>query len=211
MISAAPHYLLLCEAKSKSAENSHGGQWTFVLEQVGTSHRIEVAECEPDTKGERLQLLAVVRGLEALEQPSRVTSFTSSRYVGHGVRSHLAAWRENGFRWERFGEMRSIKHRDLWIRVSRAMNFHQVDCRVWQFETAASIGSTFAAASGYEVAPSVSEYSSADPSLTVSTIENLSTIGATRKKSTRGPQLMAERWGDRKIRIRRKGLECAAS
>ena len=136
---AAPHYLLLCEAKSHWVdEKAQGGRWAFVLEEIGSSRRIEVAESETDVTGERLQLLAVVRGLEALEQHSRVTLFTSSRFVGHGIRRHLATWRDNGFRWESFGEMRVIKYRDLWRRVDNAMKFHSVDCRVWQFSQAAS-------------------------------------------------------------------------
>ena len=139
---AAPHYLLLCEAKSFFVEEkARGGKWAFVLEEVGSSQRIEVAECEPDVTGERLQLLAVVRGLEALEQHSRVTLFTSSRYVGHGIRQHLATWRDNGFRWERFGEMRVIKYRELWRRIDNAMKFHAVDCRVWQFNESTMVGS----------------------------------------------------------------------
>ena len=129
----APHYLLLCESKSKSSQTGQGGRWSFVLEQLGGSQRIEVAEDEPGVHGERLQLFAVVRGLEALEQPSCVTLVTSSAYVGRGIRVHLPTWRENGFQWERFGIMTPIKNQDLWMRVSRDMAYHQVECRIWNF------------------------------------------------------------------------------
>lgn len=161
MKQTAPHYLLLCEANSNRVDgrDGPGGNWSFVLERIGSSHRIEVAECEPNVTGERLELLAVVRGLEALEQPSRVTLFTSSRFVGHGIRRHLQSWRENGFRWERFGEMIPINHQDFWIRVDRALHFHDVDCRVWQFETAASLGSSLVAAKTPHRAPDANENS----------------------------------------------------
>ena len=142
MISAAPHYLLLAESKSVS-ENSpgkdettemcKGGQWRFVLEQVNGSERIEVEDTEPEIRGERLQLLAVVRGLEALDQPSRVTLITSSHYVDRGIRTNLATWREKNFVWERFGELVPVKNRDLWRRIDRTMQFHEVACRVWHF------------------------------------------------------------------------------
>ena len=75
-----------------------------------------------------------VRGLEALEQPSRVTVVTPSRYVSRGFLFGLEEWRENGWRWERFGEMTAIKNRDLWQRIDRAMQYHQVECRVWRFD-----------------------------------------------------------------------------
>lgn len=140
MISSAPHYLLLCETKQSSEGDQEIGQWSFVLEQLGGSDRIDVVEDEPDVFGERLQLLAVVRGLEALEQPSSVTLVTSSNYVGRGIRHNLAVWKENGFQWERFGEMVAIKNRDLWQRVSRALEFHTVECRVWNFESSRILG-----------------------------------------------------------------------
>ena len=81
MTKTAPHYLLFTEAKKspESAVNSH--RWRFVLEEIGTSTRIEEFDDEPGIKGERLQLLAVVRGLEALGQPSRVTLILSLIHI----------------------------------------------------------------------------------------------------------------------------------
>ena len=74
----APHYLLLSDTQSDHSDQAGG--WSFVLERVDGSGRIEVADQEPDIRGERLQLLAIVRGLEALEQPSKVTLITPSRF-----------------------------------------------------------------------------------------------------------------------------------
>jgi hypothetical protein len=96
--------------------------------------RFEAADEELESEEGRLALLAVVRGLESLEQPSRVTVVTPSRYVSRGFLFGLEEWRENGWRWERFGEMTPIKNRDLWQRIDRAMQFHQVECRVWRFD-----------------------------------------------------------------------------
>jgi ribonuclease HI len=78
--------------------------------------------------------LAVVRGLEALAQPSRVTLVTHSRYVNRGLTYGLAEWRANGWQWEHFGQMVPVKNRDLWQRVDRALLFHQLDCRRWRFD-----------------------------------------------------------------------------
>ena len=130
----APHYLLLTQAQSNPDSVSQGGVWRFVLEQVGSSNRIEVSEEEPGVWGERLQLLAVVRGLEALEQPSRVTLITPSRFVGNGIRRGISEWRKNGWKWERFGRFAPVKHSELWKRVDQALQYHQINCRVWEFE-----------------------------------------------------------------------------
>lgn len=140
----APHYLLLTGSQQNlPAEVSkanqlrqqsidlYGGSWHFVLEPIGEGSRVEADELEPGVTGERLNLLAVVRGIEALEQPSQVTLITPSKYVGRGIRSGIAFWREHNWHWERFGEMAPVKHDDLWKRIDRAMKYHKVDCRIW--------------------------------------------------------------------------------
>lgn len=135
----APHFLLLTQAhdhdpeRGRSNSRSTGGVWGFILENIGTEEKIQVRETEPGVWGERLQLLAVVRGLEALEQPSRVTLITPSRFVGNGIRQNLTLWRDCGWMWERFGEMIPINHQDLWKRIDQARNFHSIDCRVWDY------------------------------------------------------------------------------
>jgi ribonuclease HI len=127
---ARPHYLLFSESCRKSSQ----GQWRFVLQSIDGTQQFEAADAEPEARGERLELLAVVRGLEALAQPSRVTLVTPSRYVNRGLAYGLADWRANDWRWEHFGEMVPVKNRDLWQRVDRALVFHQLDCRTWRFD-----------------------------------------------------------------------------
>ncbi len=140
MTVSAPHYLLFSESQTQrpaaNARRPRGdcGQWRFVLETVDGKTRFEAADEEPESEESRLALLAVVRGLEALSQPSRVTVVTTSRYVSRGFLFGLQDWRANGWRWERFGEMTPIKNRDLWQRIDRAMQYHQVECRVWRFD-----------------------------------------------------------------------------
>lgn len=130
----APHYLLFTQAKDSVDATVSGGRWKFVLEEIGTKFRLEEAEFEPGVVGERLQLLVVVRGLEAIEQTARVTLITPSKYVGRGLRMHLSKWKHNHWMWERFGQQTLIKHHDLWQRIEHARGIHQIECRVWQFD-----------------------------------------------------------------------------
>ncbi len=127
---ATPHYLLFSESCRKQAQ----GEWRFVLQSIDGSEQLEAADAEPDARGERLELLAVVRGLEALAQPSRVTLVTPSKYVNRGLMYGLEEWRANDWQWEHFGEMVPVKNRDLWQRVDRALGFHELDCRTWRFD-----------------------------------------------------------------------------
>ena len=137
MVATAPHYLLLTETQSCGEnEASDGGFWRFVLQQIDGSEHLEVSDTEPGVNGERLQLLAAIRGLEAIGQPSRVTLITTSSYVTRGIRRDLVSWRESNWTWERFGELHDIKHRSLWQRLDRALQFHIVQCRAWRIESA---------------------------------------------------------------------------
>lgn len=116
------------------------GEWQFLLESLDGTTSVEASDEEPNAHGERLELLPVVRGLEALDQPSRVTLFTSSVYVNRGFRFGLREWRDRQWRWERFGRMVPVKNRDLWQRVDRAMKYHNVECRQLRFDGPQSAG-----------------------------------------------------------------------
>jgi ribonuclease HI len=129
-----PHYLLFSQAHPGPGAVAAGGRWHFVLQSLAGETELEAADREP-APADRLELLAVVRGLEALEQPSRVTLVTPSNYVCHGLRFGVPEWRENDFQWERFGELKPIKNSDLWKRLDHALQIHQVDCRSWRLET----------------------------------------------------------------------------
>jgi ribonuclease HI len=129
-----PHFLLF----DASREDAEAGHCRFVLRNSDGSQRLEAEANEPGVTGERLALLSIARGLEALDNPSQVLLITPSSYVREGIRRGLSEWRNNGWRWERFGQMVPVKNLDLWQRVDRAMQFHQVDCRMYRIDSAHS-------------------------------------------------------------------------
>jgi ribonuclease HI len=125
-----PHYLLYSHTDTRS----QSGSWKVVLRSSDGKVLFEAGDTEPNTQGERLELLAVVRGLEAIEGPARITLATASRYVRRGLAYGLQEWRTNGWSWEWFGRMVPIKNRDLWQRLDRALQFHDVQCRQWRLD-----------------------------------------------------------------------------
>ena len=132
MRATVPHFLLYSEA----GRGKEPGSWRFILQATESSNQIEVADAEPDTRGERLSLLTVVRALESLDQPSRVTLVTSDPYVRQGIRFGLSEWRSNGWQWEFFGQMVPIKHSDLWQRMDRALRIHKMEFGCWRIDPA---------------------------------------------------------------------------
>ena len=137
-----PHFQLFSESNAEDQP----GRWRFVIQSKDNGHAhgndsadgnpFEAGGTEEDVRGERLELLCVVRGLEAMDQPSHVTLITSSVYVREGIRYGLRQWRANDWQWESFGRMVPVKNRDLWHRVDSALQFHRLDCRVWRLDAA---------------------------------------------------------------------------
>jgi ribonuclease HI len=125
MQATSPHFLLYSDAQTP---DEGGPSWSFVLQSLGGNDHLVATDVEPDTKVNRLELLAVVRGLEALDQPSRVTLLTRSRYVSRGISRGLSQWRDREWRWERFGKLVPIRDHDLWRRLDRALAIHHVEC-----------------------------------------------------------------------------------
>jgi ribonuclease HI len=119
-----PYYVLT----AKTSRTDRIGSWQFVLRPADGAEPIEVADVEPDIWGERLELLTVVRALESLDQPSRVTLIGCTHYVEQGIQYGLAEWRENGWRWEWFGQMVPVRDADLWQRMDRILKIHRVEC-----------------------------------------------------------------------------------
>jgi ribonuclease HI len=143
-----PHYLLFSEASAQAGEL----RWKFILRSVGSGDCFSTTDSEPANSRSRLELLAVVRGLEALDQPSQVTLVTRSRYVTRGIGRELNHWREKEWHWERFGRQVPIRDRDLWQRVARALEFHQVECVRWRFHAEPDLASFAAAIPAAEAA-----------------------------------------------------------
>jgi ribonuclease HI len=129
----APHFLLKTESRRR---NNRACDWHFVLQTADGRQQVEVEDSEPNVPAERLELLAVVRGLEAIDSPAKVTLQTSSNYVRRGIHYGLDDWRENNWQWEWHGKMVPVKNGDLWRRLDRALQVHDVECQLLRIDAA---------------------------------------------------------------------------
>jgi ribonuclease HI len=133
----APHFLLYAEAATRADSSAcDAGRWRFVLQLPSGETSLEAADEEHDATPERLELLAVIRGLEALSQPSRVTLLSGSRSIRRGLEHGLSQWRENGWHWERYGRLAPVKNSDLWQRLDRLLDYHAIECRPTRLDKA---------------------------------------------------------------------------
>ena len=76
------------------------------------------------TTNNRMELMAAIRGLEALKLPCRVTLHSDSEYVVNAMEKGWARrWRDNG--WRRNKKEKAINP-DLWERLLGLCEIHQV-------------------------------------------------------------------------------------
>ena len=84
----------------------------------------ELSGGEAHTTNNRMELMGVITGLEALKYPCRVTIQTDSRYVVDGIEK---GWAES---WKKRGWVKSDKkpalNSDLWGRLLDLLKVHEV-------------------------------------------------------------------------------------
>jgi ribonuclease HI len=101
--------------------NPGRGGWGVVLRWNGTQKELHGGEAQ--TTNNRMELMAAIRALEALNRPSRVQLHTDSTYLLNGITKWIAAWQRNGWRTS---ARKPVKNEDLWRRLVEAMNGHEV-------------------------------------------------------------------------------------
>jgi len=102
------------------AASGNPGKGGYGVVLISGRHRLEKSEGFRLTTNNRMELLAVIVGLESLKIPgSNVVIYTDSKYVADSV--------ENGwvFQWESKA-FRKKKNPDLWIRFLKAYRKHKV-------------------------------------------------------------------------------------
>ncbi len=101
--------------------NPGPGGWGAVL--VWGEHEREMSGGDAETTNNRMELLAAIHALEALKEPCEVTLTSDSKYLIDPYREGwIHGWRARG--WSK------VKNPDLWQRLDRLMQMHQVSF-VW--------------------------------------------------------------------------------
>ncbi|WP_276977100.1 ribonuclease HI [Flavobacterium filum] len=101
--------------------NPGPGGYGVVMELVGSPYKKEFYEGFRYTTNNRMELLAVIVGLEKLKHPKTTVLVTSdSKYVVDAVEKRWV------FQWEKKG-FAGKKNPDLWLRFLKVYRQHQVD------------------------------------------------------------------------------------
>lgn len=92
------------------------GGWAAILQAQGTEKVLTGSD--PQTTNNRMELTAVLRGLQALRRPCAVTLVADSQYVLKGLTDWLAGWRT--------AARRPVENQDLWEALAAVLAPHTV-------------------------------------------------------------------------------------
>ena len=102
--------------------NPGPGGWGAILSYNGVEK--ELSGGEPNTTNNRMELLAVISGLEALKETCRVELYSDSKYVIDGLSKGWAvSWRKNNWRK---ADKKPALNPDLWERLLNLTEKHEL-------------------------------------------------------------------------------------
>ena len=102
--------------------NPGPGGWGALLRMAGKEK--ELSGGEPASTNNRMELMAAIAGLEALQRPCKVRLVTDSKYVMDGATKWIKGWKRNG--WKTADKKTPVKNIELWQRLEAALQPHEV-------------------------------------------------------------------------------------
>jgi len=109
---------LFCDGSSLG--NPGFGGYCAIL-RYGENERI-VSGGQKDATNNQMELLAVIKGLEALKEPCEVTITSDSSYVVKGINEWLSGWVKKNFA--------KVKNPDLWEYYLQVAKGHKIKA-IW--------------------------------------------------------------------------------
>ncbi len=79
---------------------------------------------EESTTNNRMELLAAIKGLEALKRPTKVKLTTDSQYVRQGITQWIDNWKAKGWKT---ANKKPVKNQDLWEQLDSLRAQHDVE------------------------------------------------------------------------------------
>ncbi|MCP5073029.1 MAG: ribonuclease HI [Rhodobacteraceae bacterium] len=115
---------LLAYTDGACSGNPGPGGWGALLVAKDGDRVIKERELNggaADTTNNRMELMAAISALEALERPSAITVVTDSSYVKDGITKWIFGWKKKG--WKKKGGLKNV---ELWQPLDAAQARHQV-------------------------------------------------------------------------------------
>ena len=101
--------------------NPGPGGWGVVMRWNG--HEKEINGGEAETTNNRMEMVAVIKALEAIKGSPRIEVYTDSKYVMQGITEWLEGWKARG--WKTAGK-KPVKNVDLWQEMDALVSQYDV-------------------------------------------------------------------------------------
>jgi len=101
--------------------NPGPGGWGVLM--LWNGHEKELNGGEAETTNNRMEMMAVIKALEALKNHPKVELYTDSKYVMQGVNEWMAGWKAKGWRT---ASKKPVKNQDLWREIDALVSEHDV-------------------------------------------------------------------------------------
>ncbi|MSR58830.1 MAG: ribonuclease HI [Planctomycetaceae bacterium] len=106
--------------------NPGPGGWAYILKHPASGAVVEASGGEGQTTNNRMELQALISGLEALKRRSQVEIVTDSEYVARGCREWLPGWKRNGWKRREGKQLKPLKNDDLWRKLDELLARHEL-------------------------------------------------------------------------------------
>jgi ribonuclease HI len=116
-----PHVQLFTDGACSG--NPGPGGWAYVLKHPATGQEREESGAELATTNNRMELMAVIRGLTALTAPSTVDLTSDSQYVLKGLKEWMKGWKAKGWLT---ADKKPVKNQDLWLQLDTLQKAHEL-------------------------------------------------------------------------------------
>jgi ribonuclease HI len=115
-----PHVKIATDGACKG--NPGPGGWGVIM-RMGDREK-ELSGGAAHTTNNRMEMLAAIRGLQALTKPCRVTLVTDSVYVKDGITKWIHGWQRNNWRT---AVKQPVKNVELWQELLEAIAPHRIE------------------------------------------------------------------------------------
>ena len=106
--------------------NPGPGGWAYILRHPASGKVVEASGGESDSTNNRMELQAVISGLEALKRRTEVEIITDSQYVAKGCQEWLPGWKKNNWRRREGKQLKPLKNEEHWRKLDELLAKHQV-------------------------------------------------------------------------------------
>ncbi|SEG00587.1 ribonuclease HI [Marinobacterium lutimaris] len=102
--------------------NPGPGGWGAVMRSGG--HEKELYGGAPNTTNNRMEMMAAIEALKALNQRCHVKLTTDSQYLRKGITEWIAGWKRKGWKT---ASRQPVKNAELWQELDKLVAGHEIE------------------------------------------------------------------------------------